>query len=333
MDWEAHMELRQLEAFVTVTDAGSFTRAADRLSLTQPAVTRQVGALEQELGAKLLERMGRKVEPTAAGAALYDYASRILHLAAESRRAVADVAEGVAGRLRVGASSTAATYLLPSLLRRFGEMYPQVQLSVATGPSPSISQRAAAGAVDIGIVMDYQEQDGMDATILADYSLSLVVYPDHPLAMAHRDASGVASLAEIAEQPLIAMQRGATLRAFLEKTAADSGLPLRISMELDNVEAIKKMVQARLGVSVLPDIAIAAEVAAGLLVALPLRDAPGARQRIAAIRRRDKYLSAAMREFLRLLEAELPRTEARVGDADHAILNTTLPSPPLETNS
>src|SRR4051794_25233141 len=115
------MELRQLRTFVRVAALGSFSRAAEELMLTQPAVTRQIAALERECRTRLLERLGRRVELTPAGEMLHRYAAQMLRLEDEAARAVSDVAAGVAGRLALGASSTTAAYVLPPLLRRYRE--------------------------------------------------------------------------------------------------------------------------------------------------------------------------------------------------------------------
>ena len=118
------MELRQLETFVRVAELRSFTQAAELLYLTQPAVTRQVAALEAQLKTRLFDRLGRTVQLTAAGESLYRYAVEMLRLGREAERAVGDVVTGTAGRLAIGANSTTATYLLPPLLRQFRESYP-----------------------------------------------------------------------------------------------------------------------------------------------------------------------------------------------------------------
>ncbi len=302
------MELRQLETFAQVAHWQSFTKAADALSLTQPAVTRQIAALEQELRTRLLERMGRKVRLTAAGEALYRYAVEILRLAREAERAVADVVAGTAGRLAVGASSTTATYILPPLLRRFRETYPGVELSIHTGVSAQVAEMVIASEVDVGIVTGLGEPGGLIEIPLADYATGVVVYPEHPLAQRIADpdfaAQGV-SAEELAGSPLILMEEGTNLRTYVDRLLSAAGVEERVTMELDNVEAIKKMIEARLGISLLPLISVQAEVAAGRLIALPLADVPGAHRRIVAIHRPDKYLSAALKAFLALLQGSL----------------------------
>jgi len=303
------LELRQLETFARVAQLRSFTRAAEELALTQPAVTRQIAALERELHTRLLERMGRRVQVTAAGEALYAYAVQMLRLAQEAERAVADVALGMAGRLAVGASSTTATYLLPPLLRRFREAYPGVELSVHTGVSAQVAERVLANEVDVGVVTGLREPSGLVEIPLAEFATGVVVYPEHPLAgraLSSGGAESGVSTAELAGSPLILMEEGTNLRTYVDRLLSAAGVEERVTMELDNVEAIKKMIEARLGISLLPLLSVGAEVEAGRLVALPLADVPGAHRRIVAIHRPDKYLSAALSAFLALLKSELP---------------------------
>jgi DNA-binding transcriptional LysR family regulator len=302
------MELHELEAFEAVAMQRSFTRAAEALYLTQPAVTRKIAALEAELRTRLFERLGRTVQLTSSGETLHRYAGEILRLAREAERAVSDVASGQAGRLAVGASSTTATYILPPLLRRFREAYPGVELSVHTGISAQVAEMVIANVVDVGVVTGFREQAGLVGIPLAEYKTGVVVYPGHPLAS--RAATGEAqetavTAAELAGSPLILMEEGTNLRTYVDRLLSAAGVEERVTMELDNVEAIKKMIEARLGISLLPLVSVETEVAAGRLVMLPLADVPNAHRRIAAIHRQDKYLSTALKAFLALLKGHL----------------------------
>lgn len=298
------MELRQLETFIRVAELKSFTQAAELLYLTQPAVTRQVAALEAELKTRLFDRLGRTVQLTAAGEALYRYAVEMLRLGREAERAVADVVTGTAGRLAIGANSTTATYLLPPLLRQFREDYPGVELSLHTGVSARVVEMVLTNEVDIGLATGVAEQPGLVVTPLSEHGTSIVVYPDHPLAAKSKQQSGVRA-SELAGSPLILMEDGTNLRTDVDRLLAAAGIEERITMELDNVEAIKKMIEARLGISLLPLVSVAAEVESGRLIALPLIDEPNIHRRIAALHRRDKYLPTALKSFLTLLRSSL----------------------------
>jgi DNA-binding transcriptional LysR family regulator len=302
------MELHQLEAFEAVVRHGSFTRAADELHLTQPAVTRQVAALEGELRTRLFDRLGRTVRLTAAGEALHRYAEPILRLAQEARAAVADIETGGAGRVTVGASGTLATYVLPALLRRFREtgQGARAEIAIHTGVSARVREMVRAGEADIGLVTaSANDLGGADEAVallfLADYETCVVVPPSHPLA-----AEEAVGAADLAGMPLLLMEQGTSLRAYVDRLLGDAGVAEQAAMELDNVEAIKRMVEAGLGISLLPRVAVAAEVATGRLCALTLTDAPAAaHRRIALCYRRDKYLSAALRRFIALVQAEV----------------------------
>ncbi|HZT42307.1 MAG TPA: LysR family transcriptional regulator [Chthonomonadaceae bacterium] len=293
------MELYQLEAFEAVISHGSFTRAAEALYLTQPAVTRQIAALEAELQTRLFDRLGRTVHLTAAGEALHRYAEAIVRLVQEARHAIADIEAGSAGRLAVGASSTLATYVLPPLLRRFRESHPRVEISVHTGVSAQVLEMVRANEVDIGLVTSEVHDPALQATILADFATCVVVPPTHPLA-ARRSVSA----AELAGSPLILMEAGTNLRAYVDRLLGAAGVEEQVTMELDNVEAIKRMIQADLGISLLPEVAVSLEVQDGRLVALDLTDVPHANRHITLTHRRDKYLTTAVQAFLHLLKTE-----------------------------
>lgn len=293
------MELHELEAFEAVCRYRSFTQAADSLFLTQPAVTRQIASLESKLRTRLFERLGRTVQLTAGGEALHRYATEILRLAGEAERAVSDVAIGAAGRLAVGASSTTAAYVLPQILRRFREDWPGVELSIHTGASAQIVDMVVSGAVDVGVVTGFRERAGLIEISLAEYATGVVVYPEHSLAK----RKGLPVHAEeLAGSPLILMEEGTNLRTYVDRLLSAAGVQEQVTMELDNVEAIKKMIEARLGISLLPLVTVEAEVEAGRLAALPLADVPNAHRRITAIYRQDKYLSISLKAFLQLLQ-------------------------------
>lgn len=297
------MELRELDAFVRVVNLGGFRKAADSLCITQPAVTRQIAILERELNTRLLERMGKKVLLTASGEVLYNYATQILHLRQEAQRRVEDVREGTSGRLTIGASSTAATYVLPALLHRFRIENPRVELRVHTGVSSKIGEQVLRNEVDAGVVMDFPGRPDVTEKPLAEYAMRLVVYPDHPFASRHLE-SGV-SPANLEGEPLIVMEPGTNLRTFVERILSAAGITGQISLELDNVEAIKKMIEARLGISLLPFVAVREETLAKRLVALPFNDLPNATRVISVIYRKDKYVFGSLRHFVDLLQSEL----------------------------
>ena len=294
------MELRQLEAFVTVARRASFTRAAEELHLTQPAVTRQIAALESELGALLFDRLGKSIQLTGAGETLLGYAEHILRLTDEAQDALEELAAGRAGRISIGAASTLATYVLPPLLTQFRQEHPGIELSLRTGLSARVRELVLSGVVDIGLVTTEGEPAQQDGVLLSEslgvYETVLAVPPSHALA-----TQPTATVTELSGEPLLAMTTGTNLRTYAEHILADAGVAASVTMELDSVEAIKRMVEAGLGVSLLPRVAIASEVAAGRLVALTLTGIPLPERHIVVLRRRDKHQSGPLSSFLALL--------------------------------
>lgn len=277
---------------------GSFTRAAEALCLTQPAVTRQIGALEAELRTRLFDRLGRSVKMTTSGEALHRYAEAMVRLEREARQAVADVGSGECGRLIVGASNTLATYVLPEMLRCFRAGYPRVEIAVHTGVSSQLLEMVRGNEVDVGLVTAEVTDPLLVSMVRSDFATAVVVPPGHPLA-----GRSSVSATELSDSPLILMESGTSLRTYVDRVLSAGRVKEQVSIELDNVEAIKRMIEAGLGISMLPEVAVRAEVASGRLIALKLADVPESNRRIRLIYRRDKYLTFAMRAFIELAGA------------------------------
>jgi len=305
LEYNTLMELRQLLALVTVAETASFTKAAERLSLTQSAVTRQILALEQETHTRLLDRLGKTVVLTSAGAVLQGYALEMLRLDSEAVHALQDVRSGAGGQLVVGVSSTAAAYLLPPLLSLYRQDRPGVDLSVRTGPSGRVAELVADNQVDVGILMDEPAIAGLKSIKVAEYSISLIVYAGHPLVQATMRSGRGVNLQQVSDLPLILMQKGASLRRSADELLGQAGSEQLISMELDNVEAIKKMIEARLGVSLLPTMSVKDETASGSLIALPIDSPNPPKPSIVVIHRQDKYVSGAMSAFINLVKSNI----------------------------
>lgn len=293
------MELRQLETFVCVARRRSFTRAAEELHLTQPAVTRQIAALEAELKTPLFDRLGKSVPLTAAGEMLLRYAGQILRLTADAREAVAEVGLGASGRLAVGASTTLATYVLPRVLTRFRAAHPGVEVLIRTGVSAHITGLVLSGGVDLGLVTNEEPtESALVLEPLGEYETVLVLAPEHALA-----SRELVTASELVGQPLLLMEAGTNLRHYVDELFASTGVVLAPTMELDSVETIKRMVEVGLGISLLPRVAVETEVAAGTLVARPLREAAHSRRSMALAWRPDKFRTAAMEAFIALLRS------------------------------
>lgn len=283
------MELDQIRAFTAVVNHRSFTKAAEELHLSQPAVTRQIAALEQYLGARLLERRIRHVTPTAAGAVFHAHATRILSLESDCRTAVLAVERGTSGTLRVAASGTSATYLLPDLLGRFRARHPAIDIRVHTCSSGEAARLTVEEQADAAVVMDLQPHPDLKQILAGRYSLVAAMSPSHPLSR----RSSIA-MADLASEPLIVMLPGTNLRRLVDSLFHVLGSRPRIAVETDHLEAMKKMAGARLGVAIVPDLAVSGE--RGLRV-VPIRGARRTRH-WSVICRKDRQQAAPIRFFL-----------------------------------
>ena len=270
---------------------GSFSRAAESLRLSQPAVSLHMRQLEARCGTTLLERVGKRAFPTPAGVLLLEHAGRAFAELEAAQEALRRLRGVVAGRLRLGTGATASIHLLPPLLRQMRARYPELELIVVTGNAPAIAAAVANNELDVGIVTLPVTGRQLLATPLLLDPLVAVAPPGQ--AWPRR---GGLTAAEVACHPLILYERGGTIRRVIDGWFRRGGARPRVVMELGNEEAIKKLVGAGLGISVSPAMAVRAEVRAGVLAARPLT--PVLVRRLGLVRRRDKVETPALGMFL-----------------------------------
>ena len=298
--------LAQLEAFTETARTGSVSGAAQALFLTQPALSARLKGLERALGTPLLERSGRGVRLSDAGRAFLPYAQRSLEAIADGRRVLVELSRGGVGDVAIGAAPAVSTYVLPTVLTRFHAAYPNVQLSVRTGHSEEILELVVREQVEVGLVRALRHPDITSVPLYED-ELVLVANPAH--GFARRNAVAVA---EIGGERLILFDRSSSYHDVTSAFLREHGVVPRGVMELDNIDASKKMVEQGLGVALLPSTAVAEELDSGALVRVALADAAPVRRRIVAIRRRDAgppagYV-AALLDTLADLSDELGRS-------------------------
>jgi DNA-binding transcriptional LysR family regulator len=268
------VELRQVETFRAVAEELSFSRAAHRLGYVQSSVSAQVAALEKDLGAPLFDRLGRKIALTDAGRVMLRYSSRLLDLTEEAREAVADAGVGsgeVTGTLTVSAPETLLTYRLPRLLALFHERHPKVRLSVrpsAVGRLVGSMRRSVEeGGVNVAFVLDGPvEVSGLSVEPLLEESVSVIVPAAHALA----SSTMVASVDLSGETVLLpeAPESGCAYRGQFERQLGAASVVPAEKMEFQSIEAVKQCVAAGMGVSVMPSVAVSAELEDGKLAAL-----------------------------------------------------------------
>jgi DNA-binding transcriptional LysR family regulator len=275
------MLLAQLEAFVETARRGKVSRAAQALFVTQPAMTARIKALEGALGVSLFVRTGRGVRLTEAGRAFLPYAQRALGAVADGRQLLADVSRGSAGQLTLGAAPAVGTYVLPAILQRFHAAYPNVQLSVRTGHSEEILELVLRADVEVGLVRSLRHPE-IESVPLYEDELVLVTDPEHRFA-----ESGRIEVEELGAEQLILFDRTSSYHDLTSSFLREAGVVPRGVMEVDNIDATKKMVRQGLGVAILPYTAVAEELESEALAAIEIVDADPGRRRIVAIRRRD----------------------------------------------
>jgi DNA-binding transcriptional LysR family regulator len=273
--------LNQIAAFVETARRQSVSRAADALFISQPALTARLKGLEADLGAQLFVRGPRGMRLTDAGSAFLPYAVRALETLTDGRMQVNALERGGAGRLAIGAAPAVSTYVLPALLKRFSEGYPRISVSVRTGHSEEILELVLREQVTIGLVRVLQHPDIVSTPLYED-RLILVVEPGHSFA-----AEGRIRMKDLAEEQLVQFDRTSSYHDLTSALFVTTGVSPAGRMELDNIDAAKKMVEQGFGVALLPQTSVADELEAGTLAEVEIVDAAPVRRKIVAITRRD----------------------------------------------
>jgi DNA-binding transcriptional LysR family regulator len=257
------VDTRQLAAFCAVVDRRSFSQAAERLGVTQPAVSLQVRALEKRLGTQLLDRSGRRVEPTEAGWRLYRGAQRLLALEEQIEADVAASVEGeLEGDLVLGASTGPAAIVVPVLLCEFQQGNPGVHVSLTVSDTHTVVERVAARELELGIVGASRRHRGVRFEPFLEDEVILAC------PAGHRFAGQTISLDELREEPLILMQEGAGVRQIVEDALRRNGVRLRdldVRLELGLQESARRAVEAGYGVTFISRAAVEADLEAGRL--------------------------------------------------------------------
>jgi len=256
------MDTRQLAAFCEVVERRSFSDAATRLGVTQPAVSQQVRALEQRLGTQLLDRSGRRVEPTEAGMRLYRGAQRMLAFEEQLLEELGEPEGPLRGTLEIGASTGPAAIVLPLLLCEFQGDNPDLRVELSVSDTQSVVELVAERRLELGIVGAARRHRSVAFEPFFRDEVILVTPPGHPF------AGKTIELDELSQGPLIVMQQGAGVRQMVEDELRKSGRRLRdleASLELGLQESVRSAVHAGYGVSFISRRAVEADLAAGTL--------------------------------------------------------------------
>lgn len=286
------MDLTSLAVFVAVAENGGFSAAAEQLHLTQPAVSKRIAQLEAELGTRLLDRLGRQVLPTEAGALLLQRARSLLSEAADTRRAIAALDDGIGGTLRIATSHHIGLHHLPPLLKRYAQQFPQVELDIAFVDSEQAYARALAGQAELAVTtLAAHTAAPLLAQPLWDDPLCFMVASDHPLAARRR-----VSLSDLAAHPAVLPDPGTFTHKLIAGLFAQHGLDLQVRLRTNYLETIKMLVGVGLAWSALP-----ASLLDDQVVALPVRGVHLQRE-LGWVRHGGRSLSRAASAFAGLLQ-------------------------------
>ncbi|MHB0876053.1 MAG: LysR family transcriptional regulator [Anaerolineae bacterium] len=285
-----------MRTFEAVARYGNITRAAQDLGLTQPAVSGQIQALEHEFGLRLVERLPRGVVLTQAGESLLGYARRLLGLEGEAAAVMGELRGQQAGLLRLSASPTIGSYVLPALLRQFKLGHPEARLVVQVQSTPRVVEALLARESDAGLVEAETAERDLIAEPFLDDELILVVPADHPWAKRGSIASG-----ELADADLVTREPGSGTRAMLEGALGALGLRPRAAAELGTVEAIKSAVAAGLGVSFVSRLAVNLELRHRVLAEVTVEGLT-LRRRFYYLRHKYRYPTALLGAFAAIVQ-------------------------------
>ena len=288
------LNLDHLKTFALVVETGSFSLAAERLGISQPAVSLQMKELERRLGVRLLERVARRARPTAAGVELVEQMRHVNASVDAVHAAMATHSAAVTGRVTIGTGATACLYLLPTVLRTLRARYPALQVSVVTGNTADFARAVEDNSIDVALVTLPIKSRALTALPLMD---------DEFVAVGPRDGLPVparASAQFLGRKDLVLFEPAANTRVLVDRWFKDAGHACRPIMELGSVEAIKEMVAAGLGWSVLPAMAVTGAGEHRGLVHLSLQ--PRLQRTLALILRKDKPVNKALRQVIKALQ-------------------------------
>lgn len=291
------MNFRQLRVFQIVAETGGITAGSERLHVSQPAVSKHIHDLEEELQTPLFDRHPRGVTLTAAGEVLLRHARRMQALQEDARDELASLQGVRSGRLAIGASTTIGSYLLPDLLERFHHAHPGIRISVVVANTRHIQRQLMDYALDIGLTEGFAEQEAFHAEVFTRDKLVPVASP------AFDRAHKVCDLESLGTLPCILREEGSGTRAVVERAFARHHLTPRPLMSLGSTEAIKRLAGSGLGYAVVSKLAVSEDLADGRLVRLPIQELTIDRP-LHLIRLKERSVPSAASAFMQLLKSQ-----------------------------
>jgi len=292
---------RRLQVFHAVAKHLSFTKAAEALFMTQPAVTFQIRQLEEHFNTRLFDRAHGRIALTAAGQVALDYAERILGMSAELDTRLKEISGQVAGPLLIGASTTIAEFLLPQILGEFKARYPAVVPRLFVANSEAVQDRVAERALDLGFIEGDSHLPSLVTDVICDDELQVVCAPAHPLARL-----SAATPKALTEHSYISREPGSGTREVIDHYLEKAGVPpdaLQMVMELGSPEALKGLVATGLGYAIMSRATVAKETQLGQLVQIPL--SPRLKRQLAVVYAKERFHSRLVSGFVQFAKERL----------------------------
>ena len=294
------MNFTHLAAFHSVVRAGSVTAAAEKLHVSQPALTREIRELEDRLGVPLFDRLPRGMQPTEAGQLLAEYAAQIFSLAETAESAMGEFARLMRGHVKIAASPTIGVYMLPQVLNEYRSLYPGVTVDLAISNTESVEETVFARDCQIGLLEGPYDASAFDATVIGHDRLIAVAGAQHALARKRR-----VTAADIGDSELVVREPGSGTRTIVEQAYLKSGLPFSPKLSMGSPEAIKGLLRLGRTVAWVSRHSVADELASGDLIELPADDLTVERE-LKMIWRKERTLSPGARAFQALVGKLLP---------------------------
>lgn len=267
IDYSYVVNRNHLALFHAVARAGSISGGAEMARVSQPAVSKQIAELEDELGVRLLERQHRGCRLTEAGAILAEYASRWRTVEKEAERAISEYRGLRRGRLAVGASLTIGGYVLPETIAEFHRRFPDIELRLEIANTPNIQQALINGSIELGLTEGPIENDELESAVFFQDELVAVAPAGHPLLKKKS-----VSVRDLCHEPFIQREEGSGTRAVVERALQRKGLKIRPFLSLASPEAIKNMVALGIGITIVSRLIVDLELQTGLLAIVPVKD-------------------------------------------------------------
>lgn len=282
------MDIRRLEVFCRVLELRSFTRAAEAVLLTQPTVSENIRLLEEAVGERLLDRLGREVLPTPAGRILYGYARRIIQLRDEAMQAMQQYRGELTGTLALGASTIPGAYILPSLIESFRLHHPAIQLQLRIADTAAVVEDLLHDRLELGLIGARLKEQRFDCDEMFADELVLTLYPGHPW-----EGRSSVHPQELENEPFILREQGSGTRLVMSQALREQGVDvarLLVVAEMGSSEAVRQGIKSRLGISILSSLAVAEDVQRGDLLTVAL-EGVRIRRPFFLLRRKGRQLS------------------------------------------